>query len=735
MGSRFLIGGASSLEALQDGTFDATLNSLTIPNKTLNQPAVFDNGVLTERLLLPDDLNFAVLSNPFRGTLQVDDLETLSTFSLNGEIQKIDNFEASTAGNTNIDGTLNVDIIKVSEIYDSSDSSSLQFSNTSIGVLASTFNLNDNNITQVNDISANKFIVRGGTDIEYLMGDGSTLTQSANSGNSNFYLYTSINTSNAPPVASGNVEYNHPDQSLATIVYISHITRDNIDIEIFFQNVSTLNLLYLQDQNNSNNYIKYDITGNATIITNSYISIPVSAIESSGTGSSSFGTSHNILLSIFTNSIETDIRLSAVETKTQNITAISNLTTFAGDIATTGQESINTTLGYVSNFGWLLINNASLLASGSTISFIHKATTSYAITNKLYIIRNIKTYMTFVLPDLTGLPNAVYPNNYVGIGGIFGISLFRSGGILYLNFTYNYVGYNPTNYTWVAGDVIKIACDGTNIYYTLSGSNNINYTKSYNVGYSDYSQFICGFTGGNSIYSTNLTFSVLKFQITQQALECYDIIPTTNNTYDLGSTSNKFNNAYVNVLSSTSISSSGLNMNSNKITNVASPTISTDCANKNYVDTATGSIKNYANVGFNGNTITITPTANVFVSMNATFSSNITPIGFTLNPTGGSLTYTGTLTKKFHITFTGNAYGSNFATPNLYVYIRKNGSNMPGLQTNLSFPNSTTFWTQYSGNGIVSLSTNDIITTMIATTFGTATFLINQYSFSIIQID
>lgn len=550
MSSRFLISTDSNLSALQDGSFDASLASLKIPSKSLNQPAVFDNGTLTERLLTANDMNFTVVSNPYRSALTVLDLETLTTFSLNDEIQKIDNFEASTAGNTFIDGTINTDIIKTAEIYDPSDSSSLQFSNTSIGVLAANFNLNNNNITQVNDITSNRFIVAGGTDIEYLLADGSTITQSANSGNSNFYLYNSINTSNAPPVASGNVEYNNANQSLATIVYISHLTRDNIDIEIFFQNVSTLNILYLQDQNDSTNYIRYDITGNATIVANSYISVPVSAIESSGTGSTTFGASHNILISIFTNTQETNTRLSAVETKTQNQSAVSNLTTFSGDIATSSQASVNTILGYVSNFGWILYNGALVLDSGSTISFIHKATSSYAITHKFYPLRNIRTYITFVLPDLTGLPNASFPENYITLGGesSFGIKLFRSGGILYLNFTYGNGGYNPIDYTFIAGDVVKIACDGSNTYYTLSGSNNINYTKSYDVGYPDYSAFVCGIVTGNPISSTNLTFTVSKYQITQQALECYDIIPTTTNAYDLGSTTNRFNNAYVNNL-------------------------------------------------------------------------------------------------------------------------------------------------------------------------------------------
>jgi hypothetical protein len=463
-------------------------------------------------------LNNAIASGggtpqPFPGTFIATDYESQTQNSFNDTLQKIDNFLPATVGDTNVSGIINTDTIRVNEIFDPTGSSTLQFSTTYIGILGANLQTNGNNITQVNDITANRFIVDNGTNIQYLLADGTTITQSANSGNSNFYLYTSINTSFAPPITAGNVEYNNADQSLATFVYISHLTRDNIDIEVFFQNVSTLNILYLQDQNVSTNYIRYDITGSPTIVANFYISVPVLVIDSGGTGSTSFGTSHNILLSIFTNTQETNLRISNLETKTQNQTAVPSTTTFAG-----------------------------------------------------------------------------------------------------------------------------------------------------------------------------------------------------------------------------TISSSGLNMNSNKITNVATPTVSTDCANKSYVDSAT-TIKNYANIGFMANATTITPTANVFVSMPPTFVNHITPIGFTLNPIGGSLTYTGTLTKNFHITFTGVGYGSNFVTPNLYVYIRKNGSNMPALQTNLSFPNSATYWTQYSGNGIISLTTSDIVSTVITSTFGTPTFLFYQYSLSIIQID
>ena len=71
------------------------------------------------------------------------------------------------------------------------------------------------------------------------------LTQSAQSGNSNFYLYDS-GTSQSTTPASGYITYNNATQSSATIIYISHITRDNFDIEVYFKQISTLTEVYIR---------------------------------------------------------------------------------------------------------------------------------------------------------------------------------------------------------------------------------------------------------------------------------------------------------------------------------------------------------------------------------------------------------------------------------------------------------------------------------------------------------
>jgi hypothetical protein len=566
-------------------------------------------------------MNFDIVSNPFRGTLEVFDLETLTTFSLNTELQKIDNFEPSIPGSTFLDGVLNVSEMKISEIYDPTDNSSLQFSNSSIGVLAANFNLNDNNITLVNDILANRFIVRGGTDIQYLLADGSLLTQSANSGNSNFYLYNSINTSFSPPVGSGNVEYNSPDQALATIVYISHITRDNIDIEIFFQNVSTLNLLYLQDQNDSNNYIKYDITGNATIITNSYISVPVSAIESGGTGSTSFGPSHNILISIFTNSIETDTRISTLETKTQNQTAVVNNTTFSGGLVCSGlnmnsnkitnlltptlpndatnkqyvdsSSNINIIPNISTNYQFGVINGATLI-SPNNISVIHKTTTCYA-TTRLYAQPNVLNYFSCILPNISALPDRNFPENYLRAGFIDEtifpngyvayLSIFNVAGVPSYNISWGSNNYDPTDFQFAAGDRLQITIDGffNSISYVITGAFPNSQTRPY-IGSIIQLKATVGFLQGSPIQATNntYTFSNVLFEQSEPIS-----LPTLSLS-SVGSGISLVNNGTTPSLTTKSLSVSGTGISS--ATSTATDLIITSTALPTTGGTMTGNL-------------------------------------------------------------------------------------------------------------------------------------------------
>ena len=165
-------------------------------------------------------------------------------------------------------------------------------------------------------LNANEYIVNGGTSQQYLMGDGSLLQYSANSGNSNYYLYKSSQILTTPPPA-GFIRYNNIVQGNATEIYISNLTRDNINIEIFLIQINIITTIYIQDQNDSLNFIEYNVLALPQITPNLEVTVSVSKSVSGGTGQSQFPNGRDILLSFFTNGIEVDSRLTSLETKTE----------------------------------------------------------------------------------------------------------------------------------------------------------------------------------------------------------------------------------------------------------------------------------------------------------------------------------------------------------------------------------------------------------------------------------
>ena len=179
------------------------------------------------------------------------------------------------------------------------------------------------------NVIAPKFITSDTQPPRYLMSDGTELSNSGNNAGSNIYLYNNNNTLTPIP-ANGQIRFNQSPQPSATQLFLSDKTRNDIDIENpFLSSISTLSIVYIQDQDVSENYIRFNVNSAPIIVTGSYVTLNVTYLDSGGTGDTNFGAGMNIIMSVFTNDIEIDTRLSNVETKTQLITANSTRTTLA----------------------------------------------------------------------------------------------------------------------------------------------------------------------------------------------------------------------------------------------------------------------------------------------------------------------------------------------------------------------------------------------------------------------
>lgn len=245
---------------------------------------------------------------------------------INGNLDVSGNLDLSVGKYINYDGEIDIRQKNISNIYTLNNNVYIDGSNINLNVFGSGKILSNTTIT------TNGFIKYGGTNLQYLMADGSVTSFSGNNGNSNIFLYKNVTTNLSPPPGNGGIKYNNAVQDNATIIYISHLTRDAIDIDVFLSQINIISVLYIQDQTDSDNFIYYDVSGTPILMPNNYISVPVFKTLSGGTGATSFGSDTNIILSVLTNQLEVNNRITILEQKTQNQTAIINSTTFSGSI-------------------------------------------------------------------------------------------------------------------------------------------------------------------------------------------------------------------------------------------------------------------------------------------------------------------------------------------------------------------------------------------------------------------
>jgi hypothetical protein len=106
-----------------------------------------------------------------------------------------------------------------------------------------------------------------------------------------YYKYKAkTNTQSAPPT-NNHIVWNDGTQINSTILYVSHLTRDGIDIDVFLALINNGDNLIIQDENDSNSFQRWSVNGTPTIIPNNYVSIPVTYVN----GGYSFTNNQNII--------------------------------------------------------------------------------------------------------------------------------------------------------------------------------------------------------------------------------------------------------------------------------------------------------------------------------------------------------------------------------------------------------------------------------------------------------
>jgi len=122
---------------------------------------------------------------------------------------------------------------------------------------------------------------------------GATGATGADGQSASYYEYQASTSLSLPP-ASGRVTWNNATQSSATNIYINHVNSNGVDVEVLIGLLQSGNKVILQDANNSANYQKWTVNGSVTVVSNSYIQIPVNSYV----GTYSFPNNHSIIVAI-----------------------------------------------------------------------------------------------------------------------------------------------------------------------------------------------------------------------------------------------------------------------------------------------------------------------------------------------------------------------------------------------------------------------------------------------------
>ena len=157
--------GVTGNVSLTNGTSPFFGASLGAVNLDTNQPIKTNSlrQLVSSKLAISDvnGLQTALdstLTDPFVGTLTVSDLETDNYFSLETELQKIDNFTASTQSPdvTTITGMLLVDEVLTDRIQDKTSATFIDFDTGSISVNATNFTFNGVDVATGGSVGSGK---------------------------------------------------------------------------------------------------------------------------------------------------------------------------------------------------------------------------------------------------------------------------------------------------------------------------------------------------------------------------------------------------------------------------------------------------------------------------------------------------------------------------------------------------------------------------------------------------
>jgi hypothetical protein len=165
---------------------------------------------------------------------------------------------------------------------------------------------------------ANQGLFTGGVKIRNLNGyliavNGEVFATTNTGGTTNAFFYKAKTTITSGDPTNGHLIWNNATQISATQLNVSHLTDTPVeDIDLFLSAIVSGNKLVVQDRDDSSNYQSWTVSGVPTQVGSAYWTIPVTFLESSGTGTTGFANNHNLLFAIISGGAGGGITTNAV---------------------------------------------------------------------------------------------------------------------------------------------------------------------------------------------------------------------------------------------------------------------------------------------------------------------------------------------------------------------------------------------------------------------------------------
>jgi hypothetical protein len=160
---------------------------------------------------------------------------------------------------------------------------------------------------------------------------------------SNFnYRADTVTTDSRP--GDGEIRWNNATQTSATFLYVDHLNDNAVDIDVYLGLVKQYDNIIIQAKDNSNIYITYEVTGAVTVVSNSYVKIPVTSVGDGGVGNNSFDTNDAIELILFTTGLQGPIGAQG-SVGPQGTQGVQGTTGTQGVQGTQGTQGVQGTVG------------------------------------------------------------------------------------------------------------------------------------------------------------------------------------------------------------------------------------------------------------------------------------------------------------------------------------------------------------------------------------------------------